>query len=280
MTQQNAIDLDECGGRVRSVAIAGQGPMGTRNRAPRHDNGHQLIWINRGGGRVMLDGLQHGFGPNSAIFVPAHTVYQLDLSLGAAGWQVSVPVDLSAPLPQAPVLASVTKPLVQNLMTKAFVAIQDEFIGHDLHRGAAMAYSVGMLAILFARMDAETTRKDVSKDSARRRLMRSFITRLNERYNTADTVRDYAKELGVTTTHLTRICRETSGKPATQMIQDKTLEAARQMLARSNTKIGQISSQLGFSSPAYFTRLFSEKIGQSPKAYRRTHRGQPGVTHH
>jgi len=178
------------------------------------------------------------------------------------------------------VLASVGKPLAQNLMTKAFVGIQDEYIGKDRHRGSAMAYSVGMVAVLFARMDAEATRKDVSKDSARRRLMRRFIARLNQRYNTGDTVRDYAKELGVTTTHLTRICRETSGKPATQMIQDRTLEAARLMLTRSNIKIGEISSQLGFSSPAYFTRLFSEKNGQSPKAFRRTHRGQPGPKQH
>lgn len=280
MTQQTAIDLDELGARVRSVAIAGQGPMGGRARAPRHENAHQLIWINRGGGRVMLDGVQHGFGPNSAIFVPANTIYLLDLSLGAAGWQVSVPTDLPAPLPQAPVLASVSKPLAQNLMTKSFVGIQDEFIGHDVHRGSAMAYSVGMLAVLFARMDEDATRKDVAKDSARRRLMRKFVARLNQRYNTPDTVRDYAEELGITTTHLTRICRETTGKPATQMIQDRTLEAARQLLSRSNSKIGDISTQLGFSSPAYFTRLFSEKTGQSPKAYRRTHRGQPGSVQH
>lgn len=276
MDTDKKLDLNECGGRVRSLALAGVGAMGgTRVQSPRHDSSHQMIWVNRGGGRIMIDGAQHGFGPNSAIFVPANTVYLLDLSLGAAGWQVSVPVDLPAPLPLAPVLASVTKPLAQNMMTKAFVGIQDEFVSNDPFRGAAMAYSVGMLAVLYARMDQNATRKDVSKDSARRRLMRRFIARLNTRYNSADTVKDYARDLGVTTTHLTRVCRESAGKPATQLIQDRTLEAARLMLTRSSTRIGEISSELGFSSPAYFTRLFSEKIGQSPKAYRRTHRGQP-----
>lgn len=270
------LDLNDSGGRVRSVALAGVGPMGGgRLLGPRHNASHLLIWINRGGGRIMFDGTQHGFGPNSAIFVPANTVYQLDLSIGAAGWQVSVPEDLPAPLPLAPVLAGVSKPLAQNLLTKAFVGIQDEFIGNHPFRGAAMAYSVGMLAVLFARMDQEAARQDVSKDSARRRLMRRFIARLNERYNTADTVKDYARELGVTTTHLTRVCRQTAGKPTTQLIQERTLEAARQMLTRSTSRIGDISTQLGFSSPAYFTRLFSEKTGQSPKAYRRKHRGQP-----
>lgn len=272
--------LDDSGARIVSTPLVGQAPLAVRNKMPRHDTTHQFFWVNRGGGRALIDGIQQGFGPNSAIYIPAHTVYQIDLSLGAAGWQVSLPVDLPIPLPQTPVLAAVTKPLAQSHMTKAFVGIQDEFIGHERHRGTALIYAAGTLAILFSRLDQETSRKEVSKDSARRRLMRGFVSRLNERYQSGDTVRDYATHLGVTTTHLTRVCRETAGKPATQMIQDKTLEAARHLLARSTSKVGEISETLGFSSPAYFTRLFSEKTGQSPMAYRRTHRGQPRAFPH
>ena len=40
------------------------------------------------------------------------------------------------------------------------------------------------------------------------------------------------------------------------------------MLTNIDHKILEISNHLGFSSPAYFTRLFSAKQGQTPKEFR------------
>jgi AraC-like DNA-binding protein len=41
-------------------------------------------------------------------------------------------------------------------------------------------------------------------------------------------------------------------------------------LLHTNIKIQEISKQLGFSSPAYFTRLFNAKMHQTPKDYRKS----------
>ena len=139
-------------------------------------------------------------------------------------------------------------------------------------RGTALIYSVGLLAVLYNRIDTSKNRKDLETDNAKRRLMRRFISRLNDRYATHDTVRDYADNLGVTTTHLTRVCRETAGKPATLFIREKTMEEAKFLLKETDQKIGVIAHDLGFKTPAYFTRVFSEAVGQSPKVFRNTHR--------
>ena len=117
-------------------------------------------------------------------------------------------------------------------------------------------------------------RKGFSNDSARRRLMRKFIVRLEDRYGTPDTVKDYAGALDVTTTHLTRVCRETTGKPATKLIQDRTMLEARRSLANTKLKVSEISNELGFQTPAYFTRVFTASTGKCPRTFRKDAQSQ------
>ncbi len=262
-------DPEVLGNRIISRALTGGA------RAKRDDDRasiashHHLIWITRGGGRAFIDSTQQGFGANIAMYIPSETLFHLELSPGTIGWQVSIPDKLRVPLPASPILTSVLKPLNQRQLSNAFAAVQEEYMNKEELRGTALIYSVGMLAVLFNRIDTSKNRKDLESDNAKRRLMRRFASRLNSRYASHDTVRDYAKNLGVTTTHLTRVCRETAGKPATTFIREKTMEEARYLLKETDAKIRTIAADLGFTSAAYFTRVFTDTYGHSPKSYRK-----------
>lgn len=264
-------DPEVLGNRIISRALTGSSLLRRESSKLSMASDHHLIWMTRGGGRAFIDSTQQGFGTNTAMYIPAETLFHLDLSPGTIGWQVSIPANLRIPLPSTPMLTSVLKPLNQRQLSNAFSAVQEEFITKQSMRGTALIYSVGLLAVLFNRLDSSKNRKELEHDSAKRRLMRRFVTRLNDRYATHDTVRDYAANLGVTTTHLTRVCRETAGKPATIFIREKTMEEAKFLLKETDQKIGIIAQDLGFKSPAYFTRVFSESEGLSPKSFRKTH---------
>jgi transcriptional regulator GlxA family with amidase domain len=82
-------------------------------------------------------------------------------------------------------------------------------------------------------------------------------------------VGELACDLGVTATHLTRCCRETCGRSAIDLLQDRRIFEARKLLSETNTPVGQIGSSLGFASAAYFTRAFQNITGVSPSAFRR-----------
>lgn len=262
-------DPEVLGNRITSHALTGSSHLKRDASTSVMASNHHLIWITRGGGRAFIDSTQQGFGSNTAMFIPSETLFHLDLSQGTIGWQVSIPARLRIPLPDTALLTSVMKALNQRQLSNAFSAVQEEFMTKQPLRGTALIYSVGMLAVLFNRIDTSNNRKDLETDTAKRRLMRRFVSRLNDRYASQDTVRDYAQNLGVTTTHLTRVCRETAGKPATHFIREKTMEEARFLLKETDAKIGVIAKDLGFKSPAYFTRVFTEAIGQSPKAFRK-----------
>ncbi len=262
-------DPETLGNRIKSIALTGHKPGKQASRL-NVANSHHLVWITRGGGRAFIDNTRQGFGTNTAMYIPAETLFHLELTAGTIGWQVSIPAKLRVPLPETPLLVSVAKALNQRQLGAAFAAVQEEFINKKPMRGTALIYEVGRLAVLFNRIDTSTNRKNLESDTAKRRLMRRFLARLNDRYATPDTVRDYAESLGVTPTHLTRVCRETIGKPATSFIREKTMDEARFLLKETNAKVGEIAKDLGFKSPAYFTRVFSETFGLSPKQFRKS----------
>ncbi len=235
----------------------------------RHYDLHQFFWITRGGGRVRIDGHTHGFGPSTAIYIPNLTVHGFEFTPSTVGWVVSITPAVDITLPDSPVMSALPRPTEQAHLTGIFTALNAEYVSDNPDREDALKYHAGLLAVRYRRMASEALKHDVVRDNARRRLMRKFIERLETRYSSPDTVKDYAGALAVTTTHLTRVCRETTGKPATKLIQDRTMLEARRALAHSDKRISKISEDLGFQTPAYFTRVFTQTTGKSPRDFRR-----------
>jgi len=50
------------------------------------------------------------------------------------------------------------------------------------------------------------------------------------------------------------------------------LSRAQELLARSTLPIGQIAAEVGIDDPSYFTRLFTRRVGVSPRAFRHEQR--------
>lgn len=56
---------------------------------------------------------------------------------------------------------------------------------------------------------------------------------------------------------------------AQQFIQEKILQAAKELLDETSMTINEIAEQMGFAYPNHFTRMFRSKTGLSPLAYRK-----------
>ena len=233
-----------------------------------HTDFHQYIWLTRGSGRCKIDGVVHGFAPNTAIFIPAMTVHSLEFTPGCVGWTVSVRAVPEIATPETAVVSPIPRPTEQTHMTGAFAAINSEFTAPSIERADALLYLAGLLTIRFRRLGTNLLRSDHSRNKARRRVMQAFIERLEERFSSGESVKDYADALDITTTHLTRVCRETTGRPATRLIRDRTILEAKRKLTEPDVRINAVSEQLGFRAPSYFTRVFTEETGKSPREYR------------
>ncbi len=235
-----------------------------------HSHAHQFFWINKGTGRVQIDGSPRGFGPNTVIFIPAGTVHGFEFNPSSAGWVATI--SKTSPIPVALPEAPVQFPLVLREDQAAITSICDEINREQLSSASgkqlALACQAGLLSVWLVR-HLEKIEEAEAAASPGKRLMRRFVHLLEDKYATLHSVSTYAENLKVTPTHLTRVCRQSSGKSATGLIQDRTLLEARRRLALSDQKIAKIADDLGFRSAAYFTRLFTQKTGESPSAFRK-----------
>ena len=78
----------------------------------------------------------------------------------------------------------------------------------------------------------------------------------------------YADQLNITTTYLSRVVRQISGRTVADFIQQALLSEAARLLRTTRESISQIAAHLRFSDQAAFTKFFIRMKGMSPKQFR------------
>jgi|WetSurMetagenome_2_1015567.scaffolds.fasta_scaffold209915_1 AraC-like DNA-binding protein len=90
---------------------------------------------------------------------------------------------------------------------------------------------------------------------------------LKQHFQQPITIQDLAHMARCTPNYLNGIFRKYTGRPIHQYILQQRLETARVLLAENEQSVKQISYQLGFKDPLYFSRLFKRRFGRSPSNY-------------
>jgi len=86
-----------------------------------------------------------------------------------------------------------------------------------------------------------------------------------------------AREAGYSRFHFARAFRDTYGETPHTYLTRRRIERAKDLLRSANLTITEICDLVGFASLGSFSSRFSELVGVSPSAYRRTavERGGP-----
>jgi len=79
----------------------------------------------------------------------------------------------------------------------------------------------------------------------------------------------YANKLCLTPKHLSKVVKETSGKPANDWIDEHVTLIAKALLKSTNMTVQQISDELNFPSQSFFGKYFKRVTGMSPREYKR-----------
>lgn len=80
----------------------------------------------------------------------------------------------------------------------------------------------------------------------------------------------FADKLNLSSSYLSDMLKKETGKNLQEQIHYYLIEKAKNILLNSNLTVSEISYQLGFEYPQYFSRLFKSKTGVSPNQYRIT----------
>jgi AraC family transcriptional activator of pobA len=236
----------------------------------RHARLHQVLLVEKGGGSVTLDGKTHALSKGSLVNVPPEHVHSFRFEKGTHGWVTTLADELMdqllvgvgtlrSELNQACVLGA------DPLVTQTLHQIWLEFSAQEKARALVLRGLSGVLLGWIARQLQDETSDAKLNESA---LVRRFKELIEQNYTAHWTVNQYAKALSISPTHLSRLTRTANGISALRMIEARLMREARRNLAYTNLSISTIAYALGFSDPAYFSRVFTRDAGVSPKVFR------------
>ncbi|MEP1353172.1 MAG: AraC family transcriptional regulator [Tateyamaria sp.] len=235
-----------------------------------HDrDAHLLIWITRGQGRMLLNGTRRGVGTHNAIFVPAGTLFALELGRQGMGLAAQIPNGTQVRLPEGPRQLRVRDAPAIGELTNLFEAAQrEDASGRELSQDALDAH----IALMSVWLRRQITRPEnlPTPMNAAARLSARFCQRVTAFHATSMCMADHASALSVTPTHLTRACKAATGRTAADLLTERVLYAAHIALCETDVAIQDIARHLGFGSAAYFTRFIQAHTSKTPTALRKT----------
>ena len=77
-----------------------------------------------------------------------------------------------------------------------------------------------------------------------------------------------AGQLNLSANYFGDLIKKETGKSAHEFIQGKVIDLAKEKVFDISKSISEIAFEMGFKYPQHFTRLFKQRVGQSPNEYR------------
>lgn len=237
--------------------------------AHRHPRLHQVFFVASGGGQASLDGVTFALGPETLLNVPAGTVHGFTFERSTAGLVVTLAAEILDEILQPteglrPVLSRTAVWPAEQKLTRTMRQIATGFTRRDYARAQILRSLAGLLLGQIAQALASND----AAEAASPELLRRFELLLDTHFSEHWRVAEYAHALAVSPTHLSRVAKAATGHPATRLIEERLVREARRNLVYTNMSISKIAYALGFSDPAYFSRVFTRATGLSPRDFR------------
>ena len=97
--------------------------------------------------------------------------------------------------------------------------------------------------------------------------LRQILSYIHEHYQEKITLDDVSAHINLCKSECCRFFKKYMNESIFDYILHYRIEQSLLLLQQTNATITQISEQVGFSNPSYFTKIFRQIIGTSPKSY-------------
>ena len=237
----------------------------------RHAQLAQIFYVKEGEGKAFVDSQIFDLFDNVVLYIPPQTVHEFHLAPFIQGMVQSFPYSLLRNISpnSAELLDSLSRPIVANA-NEALVTLLTQLDAALRENGPFRSQiSIGLGHAALARIAA----LGVAKQNGGATLPDQRLARLDQliakHMGLPRTAREYATDMGLSTGHLTRLCRATRGLSAAAYIESATMQEACRLLAFTSNSMAEVGYRLGFSDPSYFSRRFRSVQGVTPSQYRK-----------
>lgn len=255
----------------------------------RHESFFQLLYIESGTGNAVLNGVDYALQTPCAIFVPPGIDHGFAFSKDISGHIITV---LNSQMPLSQRVSGGA--IAQWLMVPQYVSLEavpcderdylgqtvrrinEEFIARRPYRNSLLEAYLTSLLTLIARLSLSDQLGGAHNGLANDRRLEQVLELVDRSFREHRPVSFYADALNLSPAHLNRIIRNLTGLTMQQLITRKLIDSAKRELVAMPLSVQNISYGLGFSDPAYFSRLFLRETGQTPRGFRLAEREKLG----
>lgn len=153
---------------------------------------------------------------------------------------------------------------IQNLLENLIWSLWN----HETNQRAINQISMGLL---FLNLVNYSDRIRFESGDGKSNLQLAILNYVEDHYADGK-LADLAESLGYDFFWLSREIKRLTGRNYTQLIQAKRLQQAAYLLTQTSMPVDEIGLKIGYENKSYFYRLFQKELGETPRAYRLSHR--------
>ncbi len=112
-------------------------------------------------------------------------------------------------------------------------------------------------------VDHERSRDDV--------IFNNFVVQLHSDELFIRTLDHFALQQSITPSHLSKVVRRVSGRPASEWISDYTILSIKRLLKSGDASISSIAETMNFPNASFLAQYFKKHTSQSPSQFRAEH---------
>lgn len=164
-------------------------------------------------------------------------------------------------------------------MADLFAKLHRNFINHFMEYVflKSTAYKMLFLSIHQFFDDLRDPEKKSILRTAELKCVRQAAELINNEILDFTTIPALAFQVGLNANKLQNGFKEIFHQTVNEYVQERRLDVAKGLIKNSDLSISEIVDRIGFSSKSYFSKLFRQRYGTTPSAYRKNRR-EP--THH
>ena len=165
---------------------------------------------------------------------------------------------------QAHPVVNLAPPVFQKLLYE-FQAIRTEIDANPVQWNIVNLRSKLIAQIISHEAEAEF--KDMTIYRAKPLLLK-YHSLIEHYFKEQKSVAFYARRLHISANYLNILCKKNLHVSATFLIQNRLILEAKRLIQGSEMSLKEISFELGFNEPAYFSGFFKKQTGLSPRQFR------------
>ena len=250
-----------------------------------HPGIFQLLLLECGTGTLTADNAVTALVPAALVALPSGSIHAFAFAEDAEGWVLSLATPLVGEL------GLVNRPKGRGVAARGTAAVAAGIAPHPGQRLAWLLAEIAadfsahgarhlsdttlaMLTLLLAlsedvlEQQRDSPTPPVGTEARRERLVQRFRAEVEAHFHAGWPITRYADLLGTSAPTLTRACQLVIGRAPGDIVADRVQLEAMRLLTYSAQSISQISSDLGFSDPAYFARFFKSRTGLTASRFR------------